>query len=56
LNNRTAKAWKLYHGTSDANEDLFTAYIKSYNRSIPMDDVMTADITLKVTGLPGYTT
>ncbi len=56
LKNRTEKGWKLYHGTSAANEDAFTAYVKSYNRDIPMDDVITADITLKLTGLPGYST
>jgi hypothetical protein len=54
--NRSSKAFKLYHGTSAADEDAFTAYVKSYSRSIPMNDVITADITLKVTGLPGLTT
>lgn len=54
--NRSSKAFKLYHGTTDAAENAFTAYVKGYSRSIPMDDVITADITLKVSGLPGLTT
>lgn len=57
MGQRMNKAWKLYHGTTvAADEDTFNAYVKSVGREIPMDDVITADFTLKVSGLPGYTT
>lgn len=56
MNNRRTNTYTLYHGTSDADGDSFVAYVKSLSREIPMDDVITADYTLKVTGIPGYTT
>lgn len=53
---RSVKNFKLYHGTTAADEDAFAAYVKGIARTIPMDDVITCDITLKVTGNPAYTT
>ena len=57
MGQRSVKAFKLYHGTTAAgDEDTFSAWIKSLGREIPMDGMITADITLHVTGKPGYTT
>lgn len=56
MGQRSTKAFKLYHGTTAADEDAFSAHIKSISREIPMDNMISADITLKVTGKPGYTT
>lgn len=54
--NRTSKVWTVYHGSSSNDSDTFTGYVKSISREIPLDDLITADVTLKVTGVPGYTT
>lgn len=57
MKNRSSKAFKLYHGTTAAgDEDAFTAYVKGMSREIPMDDVITADVTLKLSGIPGLST
>lgn len=54
---RSTKAFKLYHGSTAAgDEDLFSAWIKSMGREIPMDGMITSDVTLHVTGKPGYST
>ena len=34
----------------------FSGYVKGMSREIPMDDVITCDVTIKVSGLPGYAT
>lgn len=54
--NRTTKSWTVYHGSSTGDTDVFTAYVKGISRAIPLDDVITADLTLHVTGKPNYTT
>lgn len=56
MGQRSTKAFKLYHGTTAADEDAFSAWVKSMGREIPMDGMVTSDITLHVTGKPGYTT
>ena len=57
MGQRSVKSFKLYHGTTAAgDEDAFSAYVKGMSRTIPMDDIITGDITLKVTGKPAYTT
>ena len=54
---RQTKAFKLYHGTTAAgDEDAFSGHVKSLGREIPMDNLITCDVTLKITGKPGYTT
>lgn len=56
MNNRTAaKTWSVYHGSSAGDVDTFSAYVKGMTRAIPLDDVITYSVTLKVTGKPGYT-
>ena len=56
MGQRSVKAFKLYHGTTADDEDLFSAWVKSMGREIPMDGMITSDVTLHVTGKPGYTT
>lgn len=51
-----AMTYTVYHGSSAGDSDAFVAYIKGMSREIPLDDVITCDFTLKVTGKPGYTT
>lgn len=54
--NRTQKVFTVYHGSSTGDTDVFTAGVKSVGREIPMDNMITCDFSLKVTGKPGYTT
>lgn len=56
MGQRSSKTWKVTNGSTAGDQDTFTAYIKGMSREIPMDDVITADVTFKVSGLPGYTT
>ena len=56
MNNRAEKTFIVYHGSSTGESDTFLAYVKGMSREIPMDDVITCDFTLKVNGIPGYTT
>ena len=53
---RSSKTFTVYHASSTGDTDAFTAYVKGLGREIPLDDVISADITLKVSGTPGYTT
>lgn len=54
--NRTQKTWTVYHGSSTGDTDTFEAWVKSINRTIPMDNMISASVTIHVTGVPGYTT
>lgn len=54
--NRTTKVWTIYHGSSAGDTDTFSGYVKAIGRTIPMDDLITADVTIKITANPGYTT
>ena len=53
---RSVKTFKHYHGSTGGTEQTFSAYVKGYGRETPMDDLITSDVTLKVSGKPGYTT
>lgn len=53
---RTTKTFTVYHGSSTGDTDVFEAYVKGVSREIPMDNVITCDVTLKVDGNPKYTT
>ena len=57
MNNRTAaKTFTIYHGTTPAGTaQTFSAHVKGFNRTITLDDVIKGDLTLKVTGKPGFT-
>ena len=54
--NRTVKVWTVYHGSSTGDTDVFSAWVKSINREIPKDGMIAADVSIHITGLPGYTT
>ena len=56
MSQRSTKGFKVYHGSTAGTEQTFSAYIKGMGREIPLDDLITGDLTLKVTGKPGYTT
>lgn len=55
MGQKSSKTFVVYHGSSGGETDTFTAYVKGMSREIPLDDVITCDFTLKVTGLPAYT-
>jgi hypothetical protein len=56
MGTRSAKTFTVYHASSTGDTDAFTAYVKGMGREIPLDDLITCDYTLKVTGIPAYTT
>ena len=56
MGQRSVKGFKVYHGSTAGTEQTFNAYVKSLGRETPLDNLITADVTLKVTGKPGYTT
>lgn len=56
MGTRATKTFTVYHGSSTGDNDAFSAYVKGMSREIPLDDVITCDFTLKVTGIPAYTT
>lgn len=53
---RLTRNWTIYHGSSTGASDTFLAYVKGVGRAIPMDNVITCEFTLKVSGTPGYST
>lgn len=54
--NRTTKVFTIYHATSTGDTDVFSAWVKGISREIPLDNMITADMTIHVTGKPNYTT
>ena len=52
----TAKTWTVYHGSSTGPSRAFSAYIKGMSAVVPMDDVISCEVTMKVSGKPGFTT
>lgn len=56
LGQRTTVWWQVIQGSSAGTVQEFKGYVKGMNREMPMDDKITCDFTVKVTGLPGYTT
>lgn len=55
MNSRTARVFSIMHGSSAGDVDTFTGYVKGLSREIPLDDLITAEFTVKVSGSPGYT-
>lgn len=53
---RISVNYTIYHGSSTNEADTFSAYVKGLSREIPMDNLITAEVTLKVSGIPGFTT
>lgn len=57
MGQRSSKTFTIYHGTTAAGTaQTFTGYVKGMSREIPLDDLITGDITIKCSGKPGYTT
>jgi hypothetical protein len=48
--------WKVAEGSTGGTVTSFVGYIKGMSREIPIDDMITMDVTIKLTGKPGYTT
>lgn len=47
---RTTKNYRISFPDSPATTEVFAAFVTGYERNVPVDDRMTATITLKVTG------
>jgi hypothetical protein len=56
MGNRYTATWKVMETSSGGTLTTFTGHVKGMSREIPMDDVVTCDVTIKVSGKPGYTT
>ena len=56
MGERHTAAWKVCIGSTAGVTTSFNGHIKGMAREIPLDDVITCDVTVKVTGVPGYTT
>lgn len=56
MGERYTATWKIAQGSSGGTLQTFSGYVKGMSREVPMDDVITCDVTVKVTGVPGYTT
>jgi hypothetical protein len=56
MGKKYAANWKVALGSSGGTLTTFSGYVKGMSREIPMDDVISCDVTVKVTGKPGYTT
>jgi len=53
MNKRLTTNWSI--SVAGDSPD-FNGYVKGMSREIPMDGLITCDVTVKVTGTPGYTT
>jgi len=53
---RSAKTFTMYRGSSAGTATAFSGWVKSIGRQVPLDDLITMDVTLRVSGKPGYTT
>ncbi len=54
--NGTVLNWTVYHGSSTGATDIINAYVSSMGREIPLDDLITCEVTLKASGNPNYST
>jgi hypothetical protein len=56
MGSRINANFKVCETSTAGTVQSFSGYVKGMSREIPMDDVITCDVTIKVSGLPGYTT
>lgn len=56
MGQRQSKTFTFYPNSTAGDADAFSAYVKGMSREVPLDDLITADVTLKVSGKPGYST
>lgn len=47
----TAASWRVAFADSDTWAAVFSAFVKSFQPTGPLDDELTADVTLKITGV-----
>ena len=52
----TAKTFTVYHGSTSGTASAMTGYVSSLGRAIPLDDLITVDLTIKISGDPDYET
>lgn len=50
--NRATRNWKLIFPDGSTTTWIFSAFITKFEPKAPIDDKLSADITLKITGLP----
>ena len=56
MNARTSTTFWVMEGSSGGTKTEFDGYVKGLGREVPLDDLITCDVTVKVSGTPGYTT
>lgn len=56
MNTRYSATWKVAEVSTGGTVTTFSGYVKGMGREIPLDDVITCDVTIKVSGIAGYTT
>lgn len=56
MGQRSNKTFTVYLNSSAGTATAMNAYVKGMSREIPLDGLITADLTLKLSGKPGYTT
>lgn len=56
MGQRSSKTFTFYPNSSGGDADAFSAYVKSMGREVPLDDLITCSVTLKLSGKPGYST
>lgn len=54
-NNRSAKTFTVYIGSTAGTATSFSAYVKGFNREIELAGILQGEVTLKVSGKPGWT-
>ncbi len=52
LGNDNTRNWKLIFSDAANTEWAFTGFVKSFEVSAPVDDLLTASVTIKVSGQP----
>ena len=53
---RLSTTFWVFEGSTAGSKSEFAGYVKGLGREIPLDDLITCDVTVKVSGTPGYAT
>jgi hypothetical protein len=56
LNALTSRTWTIDYPSTTAVNDTFTGTISALGAELPLDDVITRTITIKLSGKPGLST
>ena len=54
--NREQVNFEVYYGSSTGDGFTFNGYVQGIGPQIPLDDLITAEISIKASGDPGFTT